>query len=34
MGLWILCFDLVTMTLGEDGDPEKQLSIDRMVGGP
>ena len=29
----MLCLDLVTMTLGEDGDAKTGLLIDRMVGG-
>ena len=28
----MLCFDLVTMTLGEDGDAKLGLLVDGMVG--
>ena len=33
MGLWMLCLDLVTMTLGEDGDSETELLVNGMVVG-
>ena len=33
MGLWMLCLDLVTMTLGEDGDSDTGLLVDGMVVG-
>ena len=30
MSLWMLCLDLVTMTLGEDGDAKTGLVVDGM----
>ena len=33
IGLWMLCLDIVTMTLGGDGDVELGFLVVRMVGG-
>ena len=33
MGFWMLCLELVTMTLGEDFDTKTGLLIDGMVDG-